>query len=267
MRTIGEFSLKEIDELSYFDYFASIGGATLHPGGPLTTIEVLHHVALSPDELLLEVGCGTGATTLLLLKSGFNIRSCDINPRMVAATENRCQKEGYLFFHPDLASSEQLPYEDNTFRVVLLEAVFGFIKDFERAFRELKRVLKPNGYLAFVDMHYKSTPPSGVVEELGKIFGNPLPVLYEADWFTIFQKLRKIHWNTYDYPRGNYGKINDHLLQEKLKSEIPDEEKREEVFRALLNKFGVYESALNRNRQYLKYHVGIWQLINKDEVQ
>lgn len=73
---------------------------------------------------------------------------------MVDAAKKTCQEVGYIFFQPYIASAESLPFKDNSFELVLLGAVFGFIENIDRALEEIEGVLKPGGFVALVDMHY-----------------------------------------------------------------------------------------------------------------
>ena len=95
----------------------------------------------------LEVGAGTGFFTLNLALAGVlggPLHVTDLSPGMVEAAERNAAKAG-LSVVGEVADVEALPYDDDTFDVVVGHAVIHHIPDVEQAFREMLRVLKPGG--------------------------------------------------------------------------------------------------------------------------
>ena len=103
-----------------------------------------------PDPLpygtALELGAGTGFFSLNLKQAGVldEVHVTDLSPGMVEAAQANADMLG---FHVEgrVADAERIPYEDNTFDVVVGHAVIHHIPDVEAAFREMLRVLKPGG--------------------------------------------------------------------------------------------------------------------------
>lgn len=96
----------------------------------------------------LEIGCGTGFFTLNLKLAGV-LDSCsvtDISPGMVQAANRNARALGFEIYGK-AADAERLPYDDDTFDLVIGHAVIHHIPDVEKAFREMLRVLKPGGRL------------------------------------------------------------------------------------------------------------------------
>lgn len=99
-----------------------------------------------PYPMSLEVGCGTGFFTLNL-KLGGVLDEChvtDISPGMVDVAKRNAAGLGFSV-EGRAADAESLPYDDDTFDVVVGHAVIHHIPDVELAFREMLRVLKPGG--------------------------------------------------------------------------------------------------------------------------
>jgi len=97
---------------------------------------------------VLEVGCGTGFFTLNLKLAGVIERAhvTDISPGMVEAARRNAAALGFeIEGRP--ADAERLPYDDDTFDLVIGHAVIHHIPDVELAFREMLRVLRPGGRL------------------------------------------------------------------------------------------------------------------------
>ena len=61
--------------------------------------------------------------------------------------------------HTVVGSAEDLPFEDNTFEVAIMDAVLEHIPDVGKAFSEVARVLKPGGvfigYVAFMECFHE----------------------------------------------------------------------------------------------------------------
>jgi len=99
-----------------------------------------------PYPTSLEIGCGTGFFTLNLKLGGVLdvAHVTDISPGMVAVAERNAGTLGFTV-SGRAADAETLPYDDETFDLVVGHAVIHHIPDVERAFREMLRVLKPGG--------------------------------------------------------------------------------------------------------------------------
>lgn len=103
-----------------------------------------------PYPTVLEIGCGTGFFTLNLMLAGVikEAHVTDISPGMVAVAERNARDLG-LTVHGKVADAETLPYDDDTFDLVVGHAVLHHIPDVELALREVVRVLKPGGRFVF----------------------------------------------------------------------------------------------------------------------
>lgn len=101
-----------------------------------------------PYESSLEIGAGTGFFTLNLKLAGVleNGTVTDISPGMVAAAKRNAENLGFTV-EGQAADAEALPYDDDTFDLVIGHAVIHHIPDVEQAFAEMLRVLKPGGRL------------------------------------------------------------------------------------------------------------------------
>ncbi|MEN3382386.1 MAG: hypothetical protein V7608_2430 [Hyphomicrobiales bacterium] len=92
----------------------------------------------------LDVGCGTGAFSGLILRRCAPQSIVGIDPSPAQIDYARKMFPGLTF---EIADSMDMPLGDNVFDVVASALVFHFIPDRARAFAEMKRVLKPGGLI------------------------------------------------------------------------------------------------------------------------
>ncbi len=98
----------------------------------------------------LEIGSGTGYFTLNLMLAGtIEKATCtDISPGMLAALGANAKRLG-LDVETTPTDAERLPFEDESFDLVIGHAILHHIPDLGQAFEEFARVLKPGGTLLF----------------------------------------------------------------------------------------------------------------------
>ena len=100
---------------------------------------------------MLEIGAGTGYFTLNLLRQGIvdEATATDISPGMLSALQATAAELG-LAVDTVIVDAERLPFDDESFDLVLGHAVLHHIPDLPTALRECARVLRPGGTLAFM---------------------------------------------------------------------------------------------------------------------
>lgn len=105
---------------------------------------------VAPDrtyDRVLEIGAGTGFFIINLAQAGF-VRepfATDISPGMVDVCLRNAAAVGIGNMTARTADAEALPFDDDTFDLVVGHAVLHHLPDVEAAFREMFRVLKPGG--------------------------------------------------------------------------------------------------------------------------
>jgi ubiquinone/menaquinone biosynthesis C-methylase UbiE len=95
----------------------------------------------------LDVGCGTGAFTQLLLDScaPASVAAVDFSASQIDYARQRLPA-GSVDFR--VADAQALPFPDNTFDTIASGLVLNFIPDGARALSEMRRVCRPGGYVA-----------------------------------------------------------------------------------------------------------------------
>ncbi|MDZ4279101.1 MAG: class I SAM-dependent methyltransferase [Dehalococcoidia bacterium] len=112
------------------------------------TENVVKRAALSPGNVVLDIGTGTGAVALMaaqLVAPNGQVTGIDVSPEMLKIAEERARSAagGHISFREGRA--EDIPAEDAHVDVVLASLIFMYVIDRPAAARELARVLRPGG--------------------------------------------------------------------------------------------------------------------------
>jgi ubiquinone/menaquinone biosynthesis C-methylase UbiE len=103
--------------------------------------------APAPGDRLLDIGAGRGALAIAASAKGFAVTATDAAPGMVS----RLKAD-----HPELdvhvMDAAHLDFDADTFDVVTAGFVLHLLDDPAAALREIKRVLKPGGLVAFTTL-------------------------------------------------------------------------------------------------------------------
>ena len=100
-----------------------------------------------PLSSVLDVGCGTGLSTIALREAAKNIIGLDASLEMVSLAP---AGNGIKYV---VASAENLPFENNGFDLLTLSQVFHWL-DANRFLKEANRVLRPNGWVVAYDNYF-----------------------------------------------------------------------------------------------------------------
>jgi SAM-dependent methyltransferase len=104
---------------------------------------------VTSDSLLLDFGCGEGWVVYHYRKDGIKAFGVDIENRY-SNVQQACKEEEIIKGNEDILrtiamSSYRIPFEGNTFDVVISDQVFEHVQNYPEALAEIKRVLKPRG--------------------------------------------------------------------------------------------------------------------------
>ena len=103
---------------------------------------------------VLELGCGVGVVTGWLAEEySLSVVGTDVDPEQIElARQLQAETERLRFRVEDAAG---LSFENGSFDLVLSQFVFHHMADWEDAFGEAARVLRPGGYFMWLDVAFK----------------------------------------------------------------------------------------------------------------
>ncbi len=100
---------------------------------------------------IIDIGCGTGIISFLALDSGAVKVICgDISDYMLKRGEENARILGYNLNQIQFCQldAESLPFDDNSFDIVITGNSFGLFPNQEKAVNEMFRVLRPGGLVS-----------------------------------------------------------------------------------------------------------------------
>jgi SAM-dependent methyltransferase len=121
---------------------------------------------LAPGERVIDVGSGAGFDSFIAAgQVGANGRlvGVDMTPEMLRKSRATADAlgAGHIEFREGLA--EQLPVEDGWADAVISNGVINLCADKKAVFEEIRRVLKPGGWLQFADIaNGRPVPPEAL---------------------------------------------------------------------------------------------------------
>jgi ubiquinone/menaquinone biosynthesis C-methylase UbiE len=149
--------------------FHGIPGGYLNPVAaitydPVTTIaspphegwlrhQLLNWVKERPEQIL-DLGCGTGSSTLLLkgLVPQASVVGVDLSPYMLVVADQKAQQAG-LAIHWQHGLAESTPWDDQSFHLVTASFLFHELPSTaaQAVLQESFRLLKPGGQILLLD--------------------------------------------------------------------------------------------------------------------
>ena len=174
-------------------FLAKLGKKRLRPGGKLATDWLIEQGQFSSDKKILEVACNMGTTTIELAKKyGCQITAVDLDTKALEQAHLAAAKAGVEEFVTfEKANAMKLPYEDDTFDIVINEAMLTMQteKGKTKCMEEYYRVLKPGGVLLTHDVMLKQKDEA-VREELSRAINVNVGPLTEGSWIQLARSHR-----------------------------------------------------------------------------
>jgi arsenite methyltransferase len=124
------------------------------------------YAALKEGEKVLDLGSGSGMDSFIAaLKLGKigSVTGLDMTDEQLQKAEGLSKQYNFENVSFRKGYIEKLPFDDNSFDVVISNGVINLCPDKAKVFKEIARVLRPNGRMAIADIVSEKNLPDNVV--------------------------------------------------------------------------------------------------------
>lgn len=117
---------------------------------------IVELAAPQPDDLVVDLGAGTGLLTLALAPQARELVAVDLSGRMLERLENTALADGVHNVETVVGDLRRLPLEDESATLVVSNYAFHHLDDAgkELALAEARRILRPGGRVVICDMMF-----------------------------------------------------------------------------------------------------------------
>lgn len=180
----------DFKNMSYVEFISFLKETNRCPGGKDTINWILKNSFASKDSSVLEIGSNTGFSSLevaRLLKC--KVCGIDVVPEAVAVAEEELNqdtlevKNSVIF---KVGSAYEIPYSQSSFDLIIAGGSTSFMDDKSKAIQEMKRVLKPWGFLSVTNLFYHTQPPEDILKKVSNIIGVKINPMTDRDWIDVY---------------------------------------------------------------------------------
>ena len=107
---------------------------------------------IPPPSKLLDLGCGSGYSSLRLAESGYRVLGMDISEKFLDRAASRIGNQ----LQYTIGDALEMPFADQSFDGIASFDMIEHVVDAERVFREVDRTLRPGGRVVYVCPNYWS---------------------------------------------------------------------------------------------------------------
>jgi ubiquinone/menaquinone biosynthesis C-methylase UbiE len=210
-------------------------------------------------DTVLDVACGSGIVACAFAHHAGHVTGIDLTESMIEEAGKLQQKKGLKNMQWQIGEVEALPYENNSFSIVVSRFGFHHFLEPARVLAEMKRVCKNGGCILVADVAL----PDDKVDAYNRMEKLRDPshtaALTHEQFITLFEEagLKKIRHESYRMPIE---------LEQQLNASFPQEGKKAELKQMILqdagiNALGIDVTVINE-RVFIHYPVSIYSAMN-----
>lgn len=126
-------------------------------------------LAADGARVVLDIGCGTGRTTLPVAAAGPAVVALDMSRGMLEQAVAKAHAAGITAVWPLIADAEHMPLVDGAVDAVVCQGVLHHLPDVRVALAEMDRVLAAGGVLCLAEPDSETSYPYRVVQRAARI--------------------------------------------------------------------------------------------------
>jgi len=230
--------------------------------GHLSSMEMLISMSkVRKTDIVLDVACGPGLVACEFAKYANKVIGIDITEKMISEAQKKQKIENINNIKWDIGDVTALPYEDNSFNIVLTRYSFHHFVETGIVFKEMIRVCKPNGKIMVIDVSIPDDK-NEFYDQMEKLRDpSHTNALTPKEFQKLFSDIRLINQEQSSYSV-------DMELEAQLKASFPnpgDDDKLRIIFKndIGIDKLGVNAHFIN-NEIHFSYPISIYMAIKRE---
>jgi len=146
-------------------------------------------VAALDQPKVLDLGCGAGHSSFAAAPFAQEVIAFDLTAAMLEVTAVAAKERGLSNISTAQGSVEELPFDGQQFDFVMSRYSAHHWRDVPRALQEVKRVLKPDGQVCFIDLTGAPSPLLDTHLQAVELARDPSHVrsYTKSEWLSFFQ--------------------------------------------------------------------------------
>jgi len=220
---------KELDYSIFSDDYSKKGGylaeADLGLGCGLPT----DFADMKPGNIVVDLGSGAGNDVFVarsIVGESGKVIGIDMTPEMIDKANRNKEKLGFKNVEFHLAEIESTPLEKDSVDVVVSNCVLNLSPEKEKAFNEIKRILKPGAHFCVSDIVLKGKLPEALKESAAMYAGCVSGALQEEDYIGI---IKKSGFENIEIKKTKRINLPDEILKEYLNDNELEKFKKDEI--------------------------------------
>lgn len=179
----------------------------------------LEHIDVKPGMTVLDLGSGAGNDAFIaarMVGEEGEVIGIDFTPEMVEKARTNQAKLGLKHVRFVQGDIEDMPLPDDTVDLVISNCVLNLVPDKQKAYAEIKRVLRPNGQFAISDVVLQGDLPDSLREAAALYAGCVSGALQAEEYMQI---VREAGFTDAKVAKAREIYLPDEFLQEHLSEE------------------------------------------------
>lgn len=184
---------------------------------------------IKPGNTVVDLGSGAGNDVFVarsIVGNDGRVIGIDMTPAMVEKAERNRQKLGFENVEFHLAEIESMPLADNSADVVVSNCVLNLVPDKERAFAEIKRILKPGAHFCVSDVVLKGKLPEALKTSAEMYAGCVAGALPEEEYLEV---IKDTGFENIGIKKSKRINLPDEILKEYLNADELEKFKKNET--------------------------------------